>query len=183
MQLTDLLVSSFYRKSGWMRWIYPIVRLGIQEDLKQRLNSRKPYYACLAAVEADSIRSKGGDSATQIVAGTVELSKRYAWPWQALSTHHLYLSNLAVRSDLRRRGIALALLRTCERIALRWQIYDLYLHVTEDNHEARKLYHKAGFQLSQTEDSLTVWLGQPRRLLMHKPLPKPNQGKQTGSSS
>jgi hypothetical protein len=60
MQLTDLLVSSFYRKSGWMRWIYPIVRLGIQEDLKQRLNSRKPYYACLAAVEADSYGPKGG---------------------------------------------------------------------------------------------------------------------------
>jgi ribosomal protein S18 acetylase RimI-like enzyme len=172
-QITEVLVSSFYGKSGWMQWVYPLVRLSIQEDLKQRLNTRKPYYACLAAVEV--VAGTGPTMASQSVVGTVELAKRYVWPWQSISVHHLYLSNLAVRADLRRRGIALALLQMCERIALRWQIYDLYLHVAEDNSEARQLYHKAGFRFLQAEESLATWLGQPRRLLMHKPLTRPGQ--------
>jgi hypothetical protein len=33
-QLTDLLTSSFYQRSGWISWIYPLVKLGIQEDLE-----------------------------------------------------------------------------------------------------------------------------------------------------
>ncbi len=104
-----------------------------------------------------------------LVAGTLELSERQSWPWQPLSPRYVYLSNLAVREDLRRRGIALALLIHAEQLVRSWQFKDMYLHVMEDNVEARKLYRKAGFSLFHAEDTPYSLLGlQPRRLLLHK---------------
>jgi ribosomal protein S18 acetylase RimI-like enzyme len=178
-QLTDLLTSSFYRRTGWMGWAYPVVKLGIQEDLKQRINAKKPHYLCLTAVEAatqTSLPNTGPDHPANSggggsLAGTLELSERQSWPWQALSPRYIYLSNLAVRVDLRRRGIALSLLVYAEQMALNWQFTDLYLHVMEDNVQARKLYRKAGFSLFHAEETPYSWLGlQARRLLMHKSL-------------
>lgn len=176
-QLTDLLTSSFYQRSGWMGWAYPVIKLGIQEDLKQRIKSQKPNYICLTAMSghqpstADVQRQGQPTRGRGSVAGTLELSERHAWPWQPLRPRYIYLSNLAVRSDLRRRGIAQALLAWAERLALGWQFEDLYLHVMEDNVQARQLYRKAGFTLFQAEESPYSWLGlQPRRLLLHKSL-------------
>jgi ribosomal protein S18 acetylase RimI-like enzyme len=178
-ELTDLLTSSFYRRTGWLGWAYPVVKLGIQEDLKQRINTKKPHYLCLTAVDVvshgptpnpgphDSADSKVSGP----VAGTLELSERQSWPWQPLSPKYIYLSNLAVRADLRRRGIALSLLVYAEQMALSWQFKDVYLHVMEDNVQARQLYQKAGFSLFQAEESPSSWLGlQSRRLLLHKSL-------------
>jgi len=178
-QLTDLLTSSFYRRTGWMGWAYPVVKLGIQEDLKQRINAKKSHYLCLTAVDAatqTSTFNTGPDypehrMGAGSIAGTLELSERQSWPWQALSPKYVYLSNLAVRVDLRRRGIALSLLVYAEQMALSWQFRDIYLHVMEDNVQARNLYQKAGFSLFHAEETPYSWLGlQARRLLMHKSL-------------
>jgi ribosomal protein S18 acetylase RimI-like enzyme len=178
-QLTDLLSRSFYNRSGWLAWAYPLVKLGIQEDLKQRLQAQKTNYMCLTAIDtaphltsADwQVEGQPGSTQSEMVAGTLELSERQSWPWQALSPKYIYLSNLAVRPDLRRRGIALALLAHAERLALTWDFKDLYLHVMEDNVQARGLYRKAGFRLCQTEETPYSWLGlQAKRLLLHKSL-------------
>jgi len=178
-QLTDLLSSSFYQRSGWLGWAYPLVRLGIQEDLKQRLQTQKNNYMCLTAIDTLPQTASGdwpfkaqpGSDQREMVAGTLELSERQAWPWQSLRPRYIYLSNLAVRPDLRRRGIALALLAHAENLALTWEFEDLYLHVMEDNMQARKLYRKAGFRLCQAEETPYSWLGlQSKRLLLHKSL-------------
>jgi ribosomal protein S18 acetylase RimI-like enzyme len=180
-QLTDLLTSSFYQRSGWIIWIYTLGKLGIQEDLKQRIKSQKPNYVCLTAISTrdqavvvpGTVSHQSAISLPDSVAGTLELSERQSWPWQALSPKYIYLSNLAVRADLRRRGIAQALLDHAETLAQAWHFKDIYLHVMEDNVEARKLYRKAGFSLFQAEDSPYSWLGlQPRRLLLYKSLPQ-----------
>lgn len=169
-QLTDVLMRSFYDSSGWSRLLYPALRLGIQEDLKQRLNAHKPYYACLSVVQPRPDHTLSRPSGNTVV-GTVELSYRQPWPWQPMKLQYLYLSNLAVQPESRRQGVAYRLIQACEQIALRWGIPDLYLHVMEDNFQALRLYHKAGFGLLQTEESLMTWLGlQPRRLLMYKSL-------------
>ncbi|MGF1571417.1 MAG: GNAT family N-acetyltransferase [Nodosilinea sp.] len=168
-QLGDLLTSSFYDRSGWMRWVYPVIKLGILEDLRQRLKSQKPNYACLTALYTGFSQVSKQGLAPGIVVGTAEVSQRQAWPWQGLEPRYAYVSNLAVGSAFRRRGVASALLATCEQLALDWQVYDLYLHVMEDNVEARRLYHKAGFRLFEAEDTPASWFGlQPRRLLMYK---------------
>ncbi len=171
-RLTDVLTASFYDGEGWRQWLYPFIRLGIHEDLKQRLKAQSPRYACLAAVvPPDEEPPLASDDA---IAGTVEAALRQPWPWQG--DRHVYISNLAVDQNFRRRGIALLLLRSCEQVAQRWGIYELHLHVMEDNLAARALYHKAGFSVVQAEDSPASWLGlQARRLLLRKTLMPPSR--------
>ncbi|WP_071527265.1 GNAT family N-acetyltransferase [Nodosilinea nodulosa] len=162
-RLTDVLTNSFYDCSGWRYWVYPFIRFGIQEDLKQRLKAQSPRYACLMAVPPTE---------RPAIAGTVEASLRQPWPWQG--DRHVYVSNLAVAEGFRRQGIATALLQSCEQLARQWHIYELRLHVMEDNVAAQALYRKAGFKVCQTEDTPASWIGlQARRLLLHKPLTPP----------
>lgn len=169
-RLADVLTASFYDRDGWRQWVYPFIRLGIYEDLKQRLKAQSPRYACLAAMATPAKSSTATNE--DAIAGTVEASLRQPWPWQG--DRHVYISNLAVDQTFRRQGIAIALLRSCEQVAQRWGIYELHLHVMEDNLAARSLYRKAGFSVVQAEDSPASWLGlQARRLLMHKTLQPP----------
>jgi ribosomal protein S18 acetylase RimI-like enzyme len=59
----------------------------------------------------------------------------------------------------------------CEQTALDWGFPDIYLHVLENNHQARQLYLKTGYQLRQIEPSYGAWLlGRPKRLLLQKHL-------------
>jgi ribosomal protein S18 acetylase RimI-like enzyme len=179
--LTEVLASSFYDRTGWLAWLYPLIKLGIQEDLKQRLKTHQAHYACLAVVdstvppapdqaEGDSLFPYPGQPPTPIV-GTVEISLRQSWPWQATSPRYAYISNLAVAQTHRRLGWAAQLLATCETLAHTWQLDHLYLHVMEDNLGAQRLYRRCGFQVFQTEETLSTWFGfQPRRLLLHKAL-------------
>lgn len=89
--------------------------------------------------------------------------------WQPHASQYPYISNLAVRKSYRRQGVARQLLLACERTSLEWGFPDLYLHVLENNHQARQLYLKAGYQLRQVEPSYSAWLfGQPKRLFLQK---------------
>jgi ribosomal protein S18 acetylase RimI-like enzyme len=103
--------------------------------------------------------------------GTVEISVKSPPLFQPWTAKYLYLSNLAVQEAYRRQGVALQLLQTCERIARDWGFRDLYLHVLENNHRAKRLYWKAGYRLQRIEiNPLTVMLGQPRQLFLRKQL-------------
>jgi ribosomal protein S18 acetylase RimI-like enzyme len=159
-----LLTTSFYDCSGWRQWAYPFIRLGIQEDLKQRLKAQSPRYACLAALPLPT-----DDNHNAAIAGTVEVTLRQPWPWQG--DRHVYISNLAVAQEFRRQRIATALLQSCEQLAQRWQVDELHLHVMEDNAAAQALYRQAGFQIDQAEETPASWFGlQARRLLLRKTL-------------
>lgn len=172
-RLTDVLTTSFYDCSGWRYWVYPFIRLGIQEDLKQRLKAQSPRYACLMAMSSAGV-APIADAAIDdsAIAGTVEASLRQPWPWQG--DRHVYVSNLAVGQGFRRQGIASALLQSCEQLAQQWRIYELRLHVMEDNLAAQALYRKAGFRVVQAEDTPASWVGlQARRLLLRKTITSP----------
>ena len=163
-QLADILTSSFYGSKGWQGWIYPLLRIGIYEDLKQRFRNAPPQYVCLAGLPASAPTS------TDWLVGPVELAPRRRSPWHPESTHQLYLSNLAVRGSYRRHGVARHLLMACEQTAHAWGFSELCLHVMEDNWPARQLYDRAGYQLEQAEVTLLTLLGQPRRLRLCKVL-------------
>jgi GNAT superfamily N-acetyltransferase len=165
-ELVEVLADSFYPRAGMMRWFLPILRLGVYEDLRYRLRSSLPSnYVCLVAFVFVPSRDKPD------LAGTVEISLRSTNPFQFHSLPYPYLSNLAVRLDVRRQGVAQKLLHACERVALDLGFEDLYLHVLEDNHQARQLYAKAGYQTQQESSFWQCWfLGQPRKLLLHKRL-------------
>ena len=157
----EILADSFHERSGIMGWIFPLLRLGIHEDLKNRLRSAPPHYGCLVARV---------DQAEEL-AGTIEVALRLPPVWQSLHPHYPYISNLAVRKLYRRQGAAMQLLIACERLVLLWGFEDLYLHVLENNYEARRLYLKAGYQLRGVEQNWWSWLlGHPKRLFLHKHL-------------
>ena len=201
--LADILTSSFHSQSGSMGWLYPLLRAGIYEDLRTRSQTQTKHYACLVAArrissseldqEAQVRRSLqlnpslhpafastpafmptaptaiGSDRPI----GTIEISSKNPPPWQSPHTRYLYISNLAVHSNYRRQGAAQQLLQTCDRVALSWGFQDIYLHVLESNHAARRLYLRSGYHVLRVEASLTSWmLGRPRQLFMHKSLAK-----------
>lgn len=163
-ELVEVLSGSFYPRTGFMRWFSPILRMGVYEDLRYRLRSSLPSdYVCLVALALSS-----NDQLT--LAGTVEISLRSTKPFQLRSLPYPYLSNLAVRSDIRRQGVAQKLLDACETIALDLGFQYLYLHVLEDNHQARRLYSKAGYQIKEADAWHCWFLRHPRKLLLSKRL-------------
>lgn len=191
--LATLLSQSFpLVPIGW-EWLLPLVRLGIYEDIRQRLRAGEPvapffpgtqlrsYYACWVAV-ADSR-----------IVGTAEISwkpnglwghrrsKPYEQPattaQRAAASDPLelsgppYLANLAVEPAMRRQGVAEALLSTCEQEAQAWGRRQIDLHVMENNLPARQLYLKAGYQIQHREANWRTQLFQrPQRFLLRKSL-------------
>lgn len=164
--LSEILTDSFHPPTGLMRWAAPMLRLGIYEDLRNRLRSNTPHSVCLVAVA--SVPTATG--CREELAGTVEVALR-ASSWHPRAAQHPYISNLAVSESCRRQGVARQLLLSCERTSLEWGYTDLYLHVLENNHQARQLYLKAGYKLRLAESSLSTQLfGRPKRLFLHKQL-------------
>ena len=179
--LAEILADSFHPQDGILGWAYPLLRLGIYEDLRNRLRATAPNHICLVAVDLTvrAITEGSPYAAGNELAGTVEMALRSNEPWKSdvnASTKRVhgrypYVSNLAVRPTLRRRGVAKQLLLSCERVALSWGFQDLYLHVLENNHQARQLYFQLGYRLHQVDSSWSSWLlGRPRQLFLHKHL-------------
>lgn len=179
--LAEILANSFHSRGGIAGWFYPLFRLGIYEDLRHRLQSSSSRYVCLVGIYKDSALSEHQDQLWveqevkpdwDCLVGTVEMSLRSNNPWRFYgSSGYPYLSNLAVHSSYRRRGVARQLLLSCEQIALNWGYQDLYLHVLENNHKARGLYSQLGYRLHQVDSNWACFLlGKPRQLLLHKRL-------------
>lgn len=162
--LTDVLAESFHSREGLFGWIYPILRLGIYEDSRYRLLTNPDQYLCLVAV------IPGVRSPKPYILGTIEIGLRSRYPWQlSLTSRYLYISNLAVHPQYRQMGIAQKLLASCEQIAHSWGFSNLYLHVLENNHQARGLYYKMGYRLIEIDSGWdSALLGQPRRLFLQK---------------
>lgn len=167
--LTDILADSFHSRSGLRQWFHPLLRMGIYEELRNRLRSATPNYVCLVAVGHAVKVDLSSVTSEDILIGTVEMAIRPTHLFQFQSVKYLYLSNLAVQVEHRRQGVAYHLLSACENIALSWGFQDIYLHVLENNYQARQLYLKTGYKLQQADPSWSSWLlRQPRRLFLHK---------------
>lgn len=174
LTLTDVLAESFHSREGFFGWVYPILRLGIYEDLRNRLTHAPDYYACLVAVSASSppLQVRNCPITTDVILGTVEMGLRSPNPWiVSRSRQFPYLSNLAVHARYRRLGVAQQLLSRCEAIARQWGYSQICLHVLENNRPAKRLYFKAGYRVAEVDRGFNSLLfGQPRRLLMRKSL-------------
>ncbi|NJL82271.1 MAG: GNAT family N-acetyltransferase [Chloroflexaceae bacterium] len=161
--LAEVLTRGFHPTSGWLVWLYPLLKLGIYEDLRHRLGSSSPFHTCLVA----SLPAAGGDR----IVGTVEIALRPSCPWGKTHPQSLYISNLVVAGDYRRQGVARKLLLKCDQIALEWGFTVLCLHVLENNQPAKQLYFSSGYALELVEPYLGHWLfNQPRRLFLTKAL-------------
>lgn len=171
MSIAEILTDSFHSRQGMMGWAYTFLRLGIYEDLRNRIRSKSEHYLCFVTVVVKDTQSTEELSTIEDedLVGTVEMSMRSLNPWQLDSFEYVYLSNLAVDSNYRRLGVAQQLLNCCERKALEWGFCDLYLHVLENNYNARRLYYRAGYRLQEVEWTWgSLLLGQPRKLFLRK---------------
>ncbi|MCV3213688.1 GNAT family N-acetyltransferase [Plectonema radiosum NIES-515] len=162
--VAEIITESFHSPNGIWGWAFPLLRLGIYEDLRHRLASPAPHHVCLVAVDTTA--------PTDNLVGIVELGVRFGDSWTQIGKSFPYLSNLAVHPRYRRLGAASELLKACEKVALLWGFKDLYLHVLENNHQARQLYFNAGYQVHQVESYWnTFFLGRSRQIFLHKYLP------------
>lgn len=175
--LAETLAHSFHPPEGFLCWFYPLLKMGIYEDLRSRLRSRSPHQKCLVATKV--VRHVAGQ--VEQVVGTVEIGIRTD---STSGNRSCYISNLAVSSAHRRQGVARKLLLRCEQISCEWGCQDISLHVLEDNACAKQLYFSSGYQLYRLEFSLSSWLLQhPRRLLLHKKVCRSEDRHSSGTQS
>lgn len=164
IDVSQIIAESFHSQKGLWGWAFPLLRLGIYEDLRHRMASPPPRHVCLVAFE-------GTSGAANNLVGSVELGVRYSDSWNQTSIGFPYLSNLAVHPKYRRHGVASGLLTSCEKVSREWGFQDLYLHVLENNHEARQLYFKVGYRVHKVESNLNRFLlGRSSQMLLHKHL-------------
>lgn len=166
--IAEILTDSFHSREGLMQWVYPFFRMSIYEDLRHRLRFATAHYVCFVAID---VSPKTPTHIQPAIVGTVEMALRSTHSWPYPDSQYPYVSNLAVRKQSRRQGVAGQLLLACERMAIEWGFRDIYLHVLENNHQARGLYFKVGYRLQQVDSPWHSWLlGQPRRILLRKDL-------------
>ncbi len=162
--VAQIIADSFHSQNGIWAWAFPLLRLGIYEDLRHRLVSSASHHVCLVAVDT------AANTANNLV-GTLEVGVRYSDSWTEVGRSLPYLSNLAVSSKYRRLGAASQLLQASEKFVREWGFEDLYLHVLENNHQARQLYLKFGYRVHKVESNWNIFfLRNSRQILLHKHL-------------
>jgi ribosomal protein S18 acetylase RimI-like enzyme len=161
MAITQIVTESFHSPDGLWGWAFSLFRLGIYEDIRHRLKFPSPHHVCLVAVDATTKDEK--------IMGTIEISVRLNDAWASVNQGFPYLSNLAVHPSYRRLGVASCLLIRCEQISQGWGFQDLYLHVLENNHQARQLYFKLAYRVYKVESPWNVlFFNRSRQILLHK---------------
>ncbi|RUR80945.1 GNAT family N-acetyltransferase [Chlorogloeopsis fritschii PCC 6912] len=162
--VAQIIAESFHSQKGFWGWAFPLLRLGIYEDLRHRLASAAPHHICLVAVDTTTGLSDN-------LVGTVELGVRFNDSWTEVGRSFPYLSNLAVHPKYRRQGAASQLLAASEKIVREWGFEELYLHVLENNYQARQLYFKQGYRVHKVESTWNIFfLKRSQQILLHKHL-------------
>ena len=149
----------------------PLFKIGIAEDLRNRLRTRVPsalhskpqQQVCSIAICVDRDHS--------YISGTVEVGVRTAERYRQSHHRYVYLSNLAVSKDFRRRGVAQKLIASCEQQTINWGYTEIHLHVMGNNERGRNLYQKLGYEVISSELvwSIIPW-HRPERLFLRKQL-------------
>jgi ribosomal protein S18 acetylase RimI-like enzyme len=126
-----------------------------QRYLQQmRSAAKKPGYASWAsmAAEGTSVPVSGyvWEEEGQIV-GNLTLI-----PFYTLTARYFLIANVAVRPDLRRKGIATSMTMKAIEHARQRGAQAVWLHVREENEGAVRLYRTAGFQ-EQARRSTWLW--------------------------
>jgi ribosomal protein S18 acetylase RimI-like enzyme len=169
--VADIITRSFHFDRGWMGWFTPLFKLGIAEDLRHRLRSnatsshptKSQQQVCSIAVYPDLGQMR--------VIGTIEVGVRINNYRQSTPQRYVYISNLAVSRDFRRRGVATELITSCEDLSKRWGYSKIHLHVMGNNERGRNLYEKLGYEIVSSEFiwSIIPW-HRPERLFLCKNL-------------
>ena len=161
--IADVLALSFHPRVGLQGLVWPVLRVGIREDIRRRLLGKNSKYCCLGAWSNDEL------------VGTLEIGMRRTSgasrpnsPSQGEKARSPYIANLAVLPHWRRKGIATQLLSGAEGVASSWGSERIFLHVLETNQAARKLYLNAGYRIQRRSASAWQYLGAAQEILLYK---------------
>ena len=166
-KIVAVLLASFYPTAQATQWLYWLMRVGIQEDIKTRMKPPANQYACLVALRLATHSAQ----ATGDIVGTAGISQRPCETWKLIPANLSYLSNLAIAPHYRRQGAASQLLQTAESIALSWGFHRTYLHVMANNAAAQALYLQAGYEPCEVSNPNLSGLGnRPQRIKLSKQL-------------
>jgi ribosomal protein S18 acetylase RimI-like enzyme len=78
---------------------------------------------------------------------------------QSFKWDEVYLSDVAVSAQFRRRGIGQAMIEYADKVTRRWNKRALVLHVSAENEGAIRLYRRLGYSEDRRQHSLlTKWL-------------------------
>jgi ribosomal protein S18 acetylase RimI-like enzyme len=169
--VADIITRSFHFDRGWMGWFTPLFKIGIAEDLRHRLRAHAPSHHHRPAPQQVCSIAVYREQEQDRVVGTIEVGVRTTNYRQPTPHRYVYISNLAVSRDFRRRGIAQELLTDCEQLTKSWGYTDLHLHVMASNQRGRNLYQKLGYEIVSIEFvwSIFPW-HRPERLFLRKQL-------------
>lgn len=164
--IADVITLSFNEFNELTFWMYPLIKIGVAQDLRQRLQSLEEEHIAIVAVNI----SRRGKEIYQEIVGTVEVSLRQGYH-RGKKEPYIYIANLAVKETNRRQGIASKLLYQCEEIARQKNCDRLRLHVLLGNEVGQKLYLNNGYRVLRIEtDLLSLFMAKKRRLLLDKSL-------------
>ncbi len=142
--VSDILTYGFFSQ-GTTFFTYQLERLKTYLSLE----SMFAHQQNLAKRDQQSIimmvacRTYNGD-----VVGVCEVDNRLPQEKKQMLEYRPYMCNLAVDKNWRRRGVAKALVESCEEVALlRWGAQILYLKVREENIPAQILYKSLGYSV------------------------------------
>ncbi|XP_027089987.1 GCN5-related N-acetyltransferase 10, chloroplastic [Coffea arabica] len=131
-------------------------------------NSPPDRYACLVAEPSRDTSGSNMDDLVGVVDVTVSRDDEVL-QYISGADEYLYVSGIAVLNNFRRKKVATALLKACDRLCNLWGFEYLVLRAYEDDWGARELYSNAGYRVVSGDPAwLTTWIGRRRRVLMIK---------------
>ncbi|XVF88061.1 hypothetical protein PTKIN_Ptkin19aG0018900 [Pterospermum kingtungense] len=169
------------------------------EALKERIAGKREGFKRVSCINATLPLSQLSSSADdlcaackftdngedRVVVGTLDLNQCLWLPEEIAGTKpegteanfgRAYLSNVCVARELHRNGLGYDIVRKSKRVAEKWGITDLYVHVAIDNEPAKNLYMKSGFIHENDEPAWQArFLDRPRRILLWIGLPCSNE--------
>ncbi|CAG9464226.1 unnamed protein product [Pedinophyceae sp. YPF-701] len=146
-EVAGLMVDSFYQTDDNRLLSGPARRLLTEQaaDMKSRFTGRQS--AVLGVRDETGLVAAAGVVATPFIDGQMRPSLADMKRASMADDLRPVVSNVVVRSDARRRGLAKALMRACEDEAREWGYDKIWLVVLEKNRGARKLYKKLGYRI------------------------------------
>ncbi|XWS16917.1 hypothetical protein CRYUN_Cryun33cG0022700 [Craigia yunnanensis] len=169
------------------------------EALKERIAGKREGFKRVSCINATLPLSQLSSSAEdlcaackftdngedRVVVGTLDLNQCLWLPEEIAGTKpegieadfaRAYLSNVCVARELHRNGLGYEIVTKSKKVAEKWGITDLYVHVAVDNEPAKNLYMKSGFIHENDEPAWQArFLDRPRRILLWIGLPCTNE--------
>eukprot|EP00908_Phaeocystis_cordata_P026035 Transcript_851.p1 GENE.Transcript_851~~Transcript_851.p1 ORF type:complete len:320 (+),score=122.26 Transcript_851:86-961(+) len=143
------LVSAGFTPADASEQQVEVMASQLARNLNQKFSSRNPDPSALLIAESqDEVVAACGIEVQMLTASALDQFRYKDGDPDGVLSERPFLSNLAVRKDYRRKGIAKRLCRQAEQRARGWGYSEVLLKVEADNSKARNLYRSLGYRVA-----------------------------------